>query len=305
VTDEPPDKAGEHSEGSFPDRGGNDGGAADLPPPPAWGEPADGYGGVPSPSGAYGDPHPPPPPGAYGAPSPPPGAYGVAPPPPGGYGAAPPPPGAYGAPPPAPGAYGAAPWQPPPYATPPQPPWASAPTPYGYVYGSGYPPPPSPYTPYGYAPGSLDRFGRQLAGWWQRVGALVIDGLLIGIPALVLWGIVNSATNTTTCNAFNCQQTSDGWIAWLIVLIAEFAYFSLMDGRGQTVGKLLFGIAVRDEITGQPIGPGRAFGRWFIYVVLWYLLFVPGLLNALSPLWDSKNQAWHDHAVGSLVVKLR
>lgn len=68
------------------------------------------------------------------------------------------------------------------------------------------------------------------------------------------------------------------------------------------MGKRALGIVVTDQNSGQAIGAGRALGRWLIYSVLWYVLFVPGLINALWPLWNERHQAWHDLAVGSLVV---
>ena len=67
---------------------------------------------------------------------------------------------------------------------------------------------------------------------------------------------------------------------------------------------MAMGIQVRDAEIGGPIGFGRAIGRRFVYEILWYLLFVPGLINALSPLWDSRKQAWHDKAARTVVVNI-
>ena len=94
-------------------------------------------------------------------------------------------------------------------------------------------------------------------------------------------------------------------MAWAVVAAAQLIYFATLDGQGQTVGKRALGIAVRGQASGQPIGFGRALARRLVFGVLWDLLLVPGLVNALSPLWDPGNQAWHDHAVGSVVVTLR
>jgi hypothetical protein len=61
-------------------------------------------------------------------------------------------------------------------------------------------------------------------------------------------------------------------------IIPQIFYFAILDGRYQSVGKLVFGIAVRDESSGQPIGIQRALRRWVL---------------------------WHDEAVGSVIVKVR
>jgi len=141
------------------------------------------------------------------------------------------------------------------------------------------------------------------------VGALLIDALVTGIPLAIVVGIVADHTVTTTYNLFTGASTTTvssafGWV-WLPVVVAQILYFAILDGLGQSVGKRAVGIAVRSVATGQPIGFGRALARWLIYTVLWWFFLIPGLLNALSPLWDARRQAWHDHAVGSVVVNIR
>jgi uncharacterized RDD family membrane protein YckC len=64
------------------------------------------------------------------------------------------------------------------------------------------------------------------------------------------------------------------------------------------------GIAVRDIDTGGPVGAGRALLRRFVFFVT-YLGLILFVLNALSPLWDRRRQAWHDKVVRSCVVDIR
>jgi uncharacterized RDD family membrane protein YckC len=59
--------------------------------------------------------------------------------------------------------------------------------------------------------------------------------------------------------------------------------------RGQTLGKLIFGISVRDAKRGGPIGYGRALVRIVVFAVLWSLV-VPGVIETLWPFRDSRNQ---------------
>ncbi|MDR3649431.1 MAG: RDD family protein [Acidimicrobiales bacterium] len=151
--------------------------------------------------------------------------------------------------------------------------------------------------------------GRPLATWGQRAGALLIDTLVVSIPGAIVVGIVSATTSTTIMDPFNGNThryvPAPFNLAWAVILAFEVIYFAALDGQSQTVGKRVLGIAVRAQGSGQPIGFGRALGRWLIYVGLFYLLLIPGVLNALSPLWDGKRQAWHDHAVGSVVVSLK
>ena len=173
---------------------------------------------------------------------------------------------------------------------------------------SSYPPFPPPVPnlppggPYGYGygqPAQVDAFDRPLAGWWQRVGALLLDGLIFWGIWVILIVILTAVSSSLT------PAKNFGWEVPVLFFIPQIIYFAILDGQSQTLGKKVLRIAVRDQSSDQPIGFGRALGRWIIYLILWNVLFVPGLLNSLSPLWDSRRQAWHDHAVGSVVIKTR
>ncbi len=251
-------------------------------------EPAPGYGQPPS---GY------PPAQGYGAP-PSYGSYGST----QGYGSSAPPPG-YGAPPsppPAPG-YGG-----PGYGTPP--PYGQAP--YGQApYGQ----PPYGQPPYGYQMPDANPLdpatGRPLAEWWRRALALIIDGFVIAIPAVILEAIFIAAFSHTNNGQVTTRHTgflANLLISFVITLVVGL-YFAAMQGaaRGQSLGMMALGISVRDANNGGPIGFARAYLRWIVYGILWNLFFIPGLINVLSPLWDSRRQAWHDHAAGSVVVKVK
>jgi hypothetical protein len=243
-----------------------DDGSEDPPGPPP-GQPLPPYGQPPGPP-PYGQPPGPPP---YGQPP------------------GPPP---YGQP---PGPAGAGPSGVPPY--PPQ-------GPYGYGPPGGMP----PYGPqggFGLAPGPVDPLGRPLATWWQRGIAIIVDMIIVSIPSFIVTSILTPGSATTSSGSPHPTGTS--LVGELISLAIVLAYFGWLDGgqTGQTVGKRLLGIATRDATTGGPVGTWRAVLRRFIYVILFALFFVPGVLNALSPLWDSRNQAWHDKAAASDVVRVR
>ncbi len=97
--------------------------------------------------------------------------------------------------------------------------------------------------------------------------------------------------------------------AWAIVgieIVAILAYFALLDGgrRGQTIGKTVTRIAVRSIDDGGPLGVGRALIRQVVFVGLFFVFFL-GVIDALSPLWDPRRQAWHDKVVASSVVEIR
>jgi uncharacterized RDD family membrane protein YckC len=192
----------------------------------------------------------------------------------------------------------------------------------------GTPPPPAPPAPGmqqppppGFAVGvgrDLDPVtGRPLAGWGKRVGAYLLDAVILGIPLVIVWVIIIAASNSTTgqviCNnSFSCHYTTvfhpgTFWPATIVIYLVPVAYFTLLLGRkrGQTLGMMAIGIAVRDAATDSPIGFGRALLRYFIIFVLSLAFGIPLLIDFLSPLWDRRQQAWHDHAASSLVVAVR
>jgi uncharacterized RDD family membrane protein YckC len=161
----------------------------------------------------------------------------------------------------------------------------------------------------------LASFGAPLARWWQRVGSMVLDALIVGIPLFIVNAVVNAAFGTVrTVRLFNgtyaTQRTIQG-PAHVVMVLATVAvvglYFSILNGTrtGQTIGNRAPDIAVRDAATGEVIGFTRALLRWFVRFVLYLALLLPGLLNDLFPLWDSRNQTIADKAARSVVVRLK
>jgi uncharacterized RDD family membrane protein YckC len=198
----------------------------------------------------------------------------------------PPPPGDAGAPPPPPPgpSYGAPPPPPPPsYGAPPPPPSYGAPPGGGYGAQPGY----------GTSSGPTDAFGRPLAEWWKRLVAIIIDSAIVWIPMQIVIAILG-LNDSFGASVFGS----------LLVLAVSVLYLGLLNGgeKGQTVGKMAMSIQVRHAETGGPLGEGPGILRAVIYDGLFYLCAIPGIINGLSPLWDSRRQAWHDKAVSSVVV---
>ena len=154
------------------------------------------------------------------------------------------------------------------------------------------PPPPPPLGPAG-AEEPVDALGRPLAAWGQRLGAIVIDEIFIFV--------------VTYCAAvvFGLRHTFGGA---LLSLAMAAAYYAVLNGSemGQTFGKRVLGIHVRDAASGGPIGADRA-GLRYIVVGLFRIIPFFGLftlLDGLWPLWDPRRQALHDKIAGSVVVRV-
>ncbi|MEW6475534.1 MAG: RDD family protein [Actinomycetota bacterium] len=176
--------------------------------------------------------------------------------------------------------------------TPPLPPPPPSPSAYG--------PPPSAYPPAGPTGGrgpgreAVDSFGRPLASWGQRLGALVIDELFIFV--------------VTFCAVF-ALGVRRSFTGAMVSLVMAAVYYAVLNGSemGQTFGKRVMGIQVRDASgSGGTIGLQRAGLRYvtvgLFRVVPFFGLFT--LLDGLWPLWDRHRQALHDKIAGSVVVRV-
>jgi uncharacterized RDD family membrane protein YckC len=144
-----------------------------------------------------------------------------------------------------------------------------------------------------------------MAQWWQRVVALLIDLVILAVPnTIIVTLIAGSAASAARISPTSASPRV--WEAIGVAVVVSLGYFSFLDGgrSGQTVGKRAVGIAVRDIDTGGPVGAGRALLRRFVFFVT-YLGLILFVLNALSPLWDRRRQAWHDKVVRSCVVDIR
>jgi uncharacterized RDD family membrane protein YckC len=135
--------------------------------------------------------------------------------------------------------------------------------------------------------------GAPLAEWWRRAAAVVIDTAVLWIPLML---------------ATHSMERLGRLVVGLVVGVV---YFSLLNGsaKGQTLGKMVWNIRVRDAATGGPIGPAKAAVRYAVPAVLASLIPILGLLvwltDGLWPLWDRRRQALHDKVAGSVVVAAR
>ena len=177
--------------------------------------------------------------------------------------------------------------------------------------------------------------GQLLAGWWQRVWAYLIDGLIVGLVGGVLaspWlgdvldayrefidQVVRDAEagRQTTPDTTALEQQIAGPLAViaLIYLVLGFAYHvGFLMALQATPGKLALGLRVRlRERPGRmPVWAvlvrwASQFGYSILNVVpaLGMLLGIYSLLDHLWPLWDGKKQAIHDKVARTNVVRVR
>jgi uncharacterized RDD family membrane protein YckC len=165
--------------------------------------------------------------------------------------------------------------------------------------------------------GPVDVEGRPLAEWWQRLVAIILDSVILGVvTGLISAGIYAGAHYRGANGIFSTHLDARHVIAGVITFVIDLAYFALLNGseKGQTIGMMALGITVRDANTGGRIDPGRAGFRIFILYPGILLRWIPVLgviagiytiVAGLSPLWDKKREGWHDKVVKTTVIKVR
>jgi uncharacterized RDD family membrane protein YckC len=152
-----------------------------------------------------------------------------------------------------------------------------------------------------------------LAGWWSRVGAAVIDGIIIGVGALIivaLFGSVFSVGFFASDEAGVISVIVGLLLSFVAIAIVALLYAPLMMARtnGKTLGRMAMGIRVV-RANGRPMTFAWAMLREVVVKALLFgiaasLTFgLASLADVLWPLWDEENRALHDFVVDTRTVR--
>jgi len=134
------------------------------------------------------------------------------------------------------------------------------------------------------------------AGFWIRLLASVVDGLIVGIPITIVTLALMAPALAT--NADPAQVNAITAPVELLGVIASFGYFVYFWTTGATLGMRLVGIRVADAVRLQAISPGKAVVRYLGYLVASFCCYI-GLIWAA---FDPRKQGWHDKIAGTVVV---
>ena len=215
---------------------------------------------------------------------------------------------------PSPGSQPAPPMAPPVPSSPESPAGPQSPT--APAYGGPVPPGgwqqpmPQGSGPGGFAPGPL-------AGWGARLGAYIIDGLILLVPFLIVFFVLIAGAVGIT-GTDDEDVATGGIIAASLLSVLVFAAIALLyapllmrrEGprNGQTWGKQMLGLRViRDS--GEPFTFWPAALREVVIknlavgIASSIIPILPWFLNFFWPLWDDQNRALHDMAASTHVVQ--
>jgi uncharacterized RDD family membrane protein YckC len=127
------------------------------------------------------------------------------------------------------------------------------------------------------------------AGFWIRVGAYLLDGIILGVINFFM-GLMSSSDYS--------MFGSTNVILSLVQLCIGVVYFSAMESstRQATLGKMAVGIKVGDA-NGAQISFGNALGRYFAKILSALILGIGFMMVG----WDPKNQGLHDRLADTYV----
>ncbi len=168
---------------------------------------------------------------------------------------------------------------------------------------------PTPAEPVGPAPGV------RFAGHGARLGAYIVDAMIVGTVMTVLLFIIMiplfrslvgaaGSGGDIDSNVLGAMGASVGFFMLGAAVIGLFSllYFPFFWARGgATPGMKVAGIRVVNDRDGSRIGWGAALLRlvgWWVSGAVFYLGFVWILV-------DSRRRGWHDLIAGTCVISTR
>ena len=208
--------------------------------------------------------------------------------------------------------------------------WGQQPAPYGQQqpgWGPGM----------GYASGPATPDGVPLAGYWQRVGAYILDILLTGLLSSIFGGYFllkalrpwiddfvaagNSSDDPKVfedlLNSLSSYLTGRDFLTYVAITILVGLVYNVgfNTWRGATPGKMALRISVRERDKAGPLSLQVALRRYALTLAIAILGALPSGLSLLAmllrvvdllfPAFDGRRQALHDKIGGTNVVQGR
>jgi uncharacterized RDD family membrane protein YckC len=146
---------------------------------------------------------------------------------------------------------------------------------------------------------------RRYAGFWIRFVARIIDGIILGVVALIInlpiqmaFGLSAMRPGADLATALPMMLGTLG-ISLAIQIILQAAYeIYFLSTRGATIGKLALGLKVI-RADGGSLSVGQSAGRFFAYLLDAYFTLTIGFIIAG---FDSEKRALHDRICDTRVI---
>ncbi len=132
---------------------------------------------------------------------------------------------------------------------------------------------------------------KEYAGFWIRVGATLIDTIILMIVLFIPVSFFISVESYANSDPF-----TDLLFNFIIPMAITVWFWRKYLA---TPGKMALRLKVVDAVTGDKMSTGQAIGRYFAYI--------PAMLPfCLGLIWvgvDERKQGWHDKLAGTVVIR--
>lgn len=134
----------------------------------------------------------------------------------------------------------------------------------------------------------------EYVGFWPRVGASLVDTILLGI---IIYPLLTAFYGESywTSEEF-VKGPLDFLLSWVFPAIAVIMFWV---AKQATPGKMAVAAKIVDAKTGNAASTGQLIGRYLAY----YLSMIPLFLGFIWVAFDERKQGWHDKLAGTVVVR--
>ena len=136
----------------------------------------------------------------------------------------------------------------------------------------------------------------EYVGFWPRVGATLIDSVIILILTMPITVSVYGWDAYLDVNAPIIAGPLDFLLSWVLPAFAVIWFWLY---KQATPGKMAVSARVVDARTGKTLTVGQSIGRYFAYVVA----TLPLGLGLIWVVFDPRKQGWHDKLAGTVVIR--
>jgi uncharacterized RDD family membrane protein YckC len=142
----------------------------------------------------------------------------------------------------------------------------------------------------------MDTTDLEYVGFWARVGASLIDTVLV---AMVCWPLVSWVYGPDYWMSLDLVKgPADFLISWVLPAFAIVAFWVY---RQATPGKMAIHARIVDATTGGPPKTSQLIVRYLGY----FVSTIPLGLGLIWVAFDPRKQGWHDKLAGTVVVRPR
>lgn len=136
----------------------------------------------------------------------------------------------------------------------------------------------------------------EYVGFWARVGATLIDTLLVMAVTFPLLLTIYGWEYFALAQGGWFAGPAELLIRWALPAVAVVLFWLYRDA---TPGKMAISARVVDAETGHSMSLGQSVGRYLAY----FVSILPLCLGLLWVAFDSRKQGWHDKLAGTVVIR--